>query len=140
MGLGFEERIKLARVHRNQAGWRIGEVRGDERVKGACCAIALVLLCTGSHVAGADLANPLCHKEDPATKQMCDDILIGTIDALQGMEQYCPDGNTSYGYIIDTWRRLLSRQPAYKDVPTVLSVRKAIADLGLACTLPNSQR
>jgi hypothetical protein len=82
----------------------------------------------------ADLAASLCQDEYKVSdEKLCQGLLIGTIDSLFGIGEYCPDGATSYRHIIDTWRRLLRREPNLKSQATVVTVRRAISDLGLLC-------
>ena len=91
-------------------------------------------LLLGQPIQAADLAANLCQDEyKVADEKMCQGLLIGTIDALYGLGEYCPDGATSYGHIIDTWRRLLKKQPALKSQPTITTMRGAIAELSLMC-------
>lgn len=97
-----------------------------------------VLFCTnlllGQSVQAADLAASLCQDEYKVTdEKMCQGLLIGTIDSLYGLGEYCPDGATSYGHIINSWRRLLKKQPALKSQPTIITMRAAIAELSLGC-------
>jgi uncharacterized cysteine cluster protein YcgN (CxxCxxCC family) len=99
--------------------------------------VFVLLLLTTVHcrlVQAADLAANLCQDEYKVTDEtMCQGLLIGTIDSLHGLGEYCPDGATSYGYIISTWRRLLKKEPELKDQPTIKTMRKAIAELSLLC-------
>lgn len=86
--------------------------------------------------AASDLAGMVCQDEYKIAdkdKQLCQGLLIGTIDSLQALGEYCPDGKTSYGYIIDTWRRLLSKEPNLKSEATIFSMRRALSELGLLC-------
>lgn len=95
--------------------------------------IFVSFLC-GQAVQAADLAANLCQDEYKVSdEKMCQGLLIGTIDSLSGLGEYCPDGATSYGHIINTWRRLLKKQPELKSQPTIISMRGAIAELFLVC-------
>ena len=95
---------------------------------------ALVALTLPPH-AEADLAQALC--QDPYASHYksskCTELLIGNIDAIQAYGDYCPDGNTSFGYIIATWHRLLKKDPSKSDLPTAISLKLAIESLDLDC-------
>jgi len=96
--------------------------------------LLFVSLLLGQSVQAADLAANLCQDEYKVTdEKMCQGLLIGAIDSLYGLGEYCPDGATSYGHIIDTWRRLLKKQPTLKSQPTIITMRVAIAELSLVC-------
>lgn len=87
-----------------------------------------------SQSAKADLAATLCQDEYRISdKQLCQGVLIGTIDSLAGLGFYCPDGATSYGHIIDAWWRLLRKKPDLKQRVTVVTMKMAIASLNLEC-------
>ena len=82
----------------------------------------------------ADLAAMLCQDEyRTAEAKLCQGLLIGTIDSLMALGRYCPDGATSYGYIIDTWHRLLDKDPSARSQPTIFTLERAIKELGLDC-------
>ena len=83
----------------------------------------------------ADLGRTLCQQE-PREKShidLCKHLLIGVIDALDGLGLYCPDGNTSYAFLMDAWRRDLARNPERKESPTARSMLLTTQSLGLAC-------
>lgn len=85
-------------------------------------------------MAKADLASVFCQDEYKIhDEKTCTGLLIGAIDALEALGYYCADGNTSYGYITETWRRLLKRDPNLKEIPTLWSVKRAIEELSLMC-------
>ena len=98
--------------------------------------IFIFILLLWSIPAYADLASVFCQDEYniPTEKEeSCKNLLIGTIDTIHAYGDYCPDGHTSYGYIIDTWHRLLAKRPELKKIPTAHSVKIAIEELGLSC-------
>jgi hypothetical protein len=63
----------------------------------------------------------------------CTLLLIGTIDSLEATGKYCPDGNTSYNYVIESWVRELKKNPDLLSVPTYYSVYGTLLKLGLGC-------
>jgi hypothetical protein len=63
----------------------------------------------------------------------CKLLLIGTIDALTSSGFYCADGKTSYGYIIDSWRRDLELNNNLQKLSTHRSLEFTITKLGLTC-------
>lgn len=67
------------------------------------------------------------------TDDECKLLLIGTIDTLSSSGFYCPDGKTSYGYIIDSWRRDLELNSNLKKFSTHRSLEFTINKLGLSC-------
>ena len=67
------------------------------------------------------------------TDDECKLLLIGTIDTLSSSGFYCPDGKTSYGYIIDSWRRDLELNSNLKKLSTHRSLEFTINKLGLNC-------
>lgn len=80
----------------------------------------------------ADLAKALsCDNDD--VPEVCQGLLIGTIDSLQAIGAYCPDGNTSYGYIIESWKRWVANNTHISDAPTLLQMRQVLRELNLAC-------
>lgn len=83
-----------------------------------------------------DLPQVFCQDKyaDSFEQRSCSEMLVGIIDAIMVYGDYCPDGNTSYGYIIETWQRLLANKPALKELPTTTTVKIAIASLGLDCS------
>jgi hypothetical protein len=96
--------------------------------------LLFVSLLLGQSVQAADLAANLCQDAHKVTdEKMCQGLLIGTIDSLYGLGEYCPDGATSYGLIIETWMRLLKKQPTLKSQPTIITMRRAMAELSLVC-------
>jgi hypothetical protein len=62
----------------------------------------------------------------------CEYYLIGIIDSLSFTKNYCPDGNTSYGYLIDSYRRY-SKNKGLQDSDTYLLMQFTIWDLKLGC-------
>lgn len=93
-----------------------------------------ISLLLGQPAQAADMAASLCQDEyKVGDEKMCQGLLIGTIDSLYGLGEYCPDGETSYEHIINSWRHLLKEQPALKSRPTVITIRAAIAELSLLC-------
>ena len=96
------------------------------------CIITIIMICPIPTSAG--LTSVMCQDEyQEKDQKLCQGLLIGTIDSLQGLGIYCPDGHTSYGHIINAWRRLLSKKPQLKELPTVITVRMAIDELDLLC-------
>ena len=96
----------------------------------------LLLIFTFAQNSNADLASVFCQDKyaDTYDEKMCSHLLIGAIDTIQAYGDYCPDGNTSYGYIVETWQRLLNNKPYLKEVPTADSLKLAIrSELNLAC-------
>lgn len=65
--------------------------------------------------------------------QECKLLLIGTIDALSSSGFYCPDSKTSYGNIIDAWRRDLELNSNLQKLSTHRSLEFTITKLGLSC-------
>ena len=63
----------------------------------------------------------------------CKLLLIGTIDALSSSGFYCSDGKTSYGYIIDSWRKDFEVNSNLKKLSTHRSLEFTINKLGLGC-------
>ncbi len=63
----------------------------------------------------------------------CKLLLIGTIDTLSSSGFYCADGKTSYGYIIDSWRRDLELNSNLQKLSTHRSLEFTINKLGLSC-------
>lgn len=63
----------------------------------------------------------------------CKLLLIGTIDALASSGFYCPDGKTSYGNIIDSWRKDLELNSKIQKLSTHRSMEFTITKLGLNC-------
>jgi hypothetical protein len=80
----------------------------------------------------ADFAKAMACQNHDAPKD-CSGVLIGTIDALQAMGSFCPDGNTSYSYLIESWKRWVANNPQSSEAPTLLQMRQVLRDLGLAC-------
>ena len=97
--------------------------------------LAVMTTLSISSGAKADLAKAFCQDKysDGFERFNCSDLLIGTIETIDAYGDFCADGNTSYEYIIATWHRLLSQKPELKDVPTAISMKQAIASLGLDC-------
>ena len=88
-----------------------------------------------SYDARADLANAMsCYKESDDSKAMCDPLLIGAIDAVYASQNVCADGKTSYGDIIQTWRRDLRIHLDRREFKTVTSIAMTMRAMGLACT------
>jgi hypothetical protein len=63
----------------------------------------------------------------------CKLLLIGTIDALSSSGFYCPDSKTSYGNIIDAWRKDLELNSNLQKLSTHRSLEFTINKLGLSC-------
>lgn len=85
-----------------------------------------------SQIAHADLAQALnCHEK--IEEKTCSALLIGQIDALKTMKHYCPDGQTSYGFIQQAWARELRKDSALASQDTSISLKKTIVKLGLDC-------
>lgn len=97
--------------------------------------VAVVTALSVTNHARADLASVFCQDKysDGFERFHCSELLIGTIETIDAYGDFCADGNTSYEYIIATWHRLLSQKPELKDVPTAISMKQAIASLGLDC-------
>ncbi len=68
-----------------------------------------------------------------STDDECKLLLIGTIDTLSSSGFYCADGKTSYGYIIDSWRRDLELNSNLQKLSTHRSLEFTINKLGLSC-------
>lgn len=87
-----------------------------------------------SYDARADLANAMrCYQESDDSKAMCDPLLIGAIDAVYASQNVCADGKTSYGDIIQTWRRDLRIHLDRREFRTVTSMAMTMRAMGLAC-------
>jgi hypothetical protein len=90
--------------------------------------ILILLFSINSH---ADLAKARsCNINQDET---CKLLLIGTIDTLSSSGFYCADGKTSYGYIIDSWRRDLELDSNLQKLSTHRSLEFTITKLGLGC-------
>ena len=63
----------------------------------------------------------------------CKLLLIGTIDALSSSGFYCSDSKTSYGNIIDAWRKDLQSNNNLNKLSTHRSLEFTITKLGLDC-------
>ena len=63
----------------------------------------------------------------------CSSYLIGIIDSLEATRNFCPDGNTSYGYLIDSFKRYVENNPSVKDIDTYLQMKLTIKELRLGC-------
>ena len=63
----------------------------------------------------------------------CSSYLIGIIDSLEATHNFCPDGNTSYGYLIDSFKRYVGNNPSVKDIDTYLQMKLTIKELRLGC-------
>lgn len=93
--------------------------------------VATFMLGIFSSNAIADLAEAYdCQRSD---SEQCKFLLIGAIDAAYANGKYCPDGKTSYGYLIDSWKRDLAKYPDRKSIPTYKSMVLTIKTLGLGC-------
>ena len=92
-------------------------------------AVGALLAMQGAH---ADFAKAFNCQGNDAPKE-CRGVLVGTIDSLQAIGAYCPDGNTSYGYIIESWKRWVANNPHISDAPTLLQMRQVLRELNLAC-------
>ncbi len=90
--------------------------------------VAMIFFSMNSY---ADLAKA---KSCSANKdEECKLLLIGTIDTLQSSGFYCPDGKTSYGDIIDSWRKELELNSNLQKISTHRSLESTITKLGLSC-------
>ena len=63
----------------------------------------------------------------------CSSYLIGIIDSLEATHNFCPDGNTSYGYLIDSFKRYVKNNPSLKDDDTYQQMKSTIKELRLGC-------
>ncbi len=95
----------------------------------------MALVTSVSGVAQADLAKAFnCHDEQKLfNEENCKSLLIGTIDSLYGLRLNCPDGHTSYGLAISSWRRYMSKNPQAFSLTTVESMQLTLNSLGLIC-------
>ena len=110
------------------------ELNGKAMKKFFLCKLCLIVF--GALLAvqsvQADLAKALnCNNDD--VPEVCQGLLIGTIDSLDAIGAYCPDGNTSYGYIIESWKRWVANNSHLSDAPTLLQMRQVLRELKLAC-------
>ena len=80
----------------------------------------------------AVLAESLSCYKNVSDKQ-CTSILIGQIDALINLGIYCPDGNTSYGFIAAAWARDMKLDPASEKNNTTENLIKTLRKLNLVC-------
>ena len=80
----------------------------------------------------ADLATSMNCYENTKTES-CKFLLIGAVDAVSANNKYCPDGHTSYGFLIDAWERDLKVHPERKSLSSYESMRLTIQSLGLSC-------
>lgn len=97
-------------------------------------ATVMATLVMWSYDARADLANAMsCYQESDDSKAMCDPLLIGAIDAAYASQDVCADGKTSYGDIIQTWRRDLRIHSDRRELKTVTSIAMTMRAMGLAC-------
>lgn len=102
--------------------------------------LSLIIVVGAPSIAIADLGTVDCFDRATADK-FCDGYLIGTIEALRASGVYCPDGKTSFGDLIATWRVLLSRREDMREVATLFSMTQSIDDLTLRCaTAPPSSK
>lgn len=81
----------------------------------------------------ADLAKALSCYADSNKNEECKLLLIGTIDAIYGFKVACPNGNTSYGSLIDAWKRDLKKYEDRQKLTTVKSMEKTMIEQGLKC-------
>lgn len=95
------------------------------------CLLGLVFLSPSP--AYADLAQALSCYADSDKNEECKILLIGTIDAIYGFRAACPDGNTSYGYLITAWKRDLKKHEDRQKLPTVKSMEKTMIEQRLKC-------
>jgi hypothetical protein len=96
--------------------------------------LGLGLFISISANAYADLATAMsCHKKELGKNDECTMLLIGTIDSIYGHRFACPDGDTSYGHIIQAWVRDMRRTQERESLPTVKSMQITMNDLGLQC-------
>lgn len=80
----------------------------------------------------ADLAEALeCYKNP--RQQQCSLLLIGHIDALEKFGFYCPDGNTSYGFLQEAWAREVRGSEQLQKAGTTASLIVTINKLQLQC-------
>ncbi len=107
--------------------------RGGGKVSRNLLVMTLVMLVPGA--AQADLAQAFnCHDEQKMfNEENCKSLLIGTIDSLYGLRLNCPDGHTSYGLAISSWRRYISKNPQELKLTTVESMQRTLNSLGLIC-------
>ena len=96
------------------------------------CSLFWSILLFTHQFAYADLADALsCHKN--ISDKECSSLLIGQIDALWNLGVYCPDGNTSYGFITAVWERNMKLDPASEKNNTTENLIKTLRKLNLVC-------
>ena len=95
-----------------------------------CCCGLLFLIPIPAY---ADLARSLSCYTQSDKHDVCQTVLIGAIDAIYGFNAACPDGNTSYGYLIAAWKRDLKKHEDRQKIPTVKSMEKTMTEHGLKC-------
>lgn len=81
----------------------------------------------------ADLGKVYNCVDNNKTKE-CTSYLIGIIDSLIATRDYCPDGNTSYGYLTDSLKRYVKNNPNLKDIDTYQQMKFTIKELRLGCS------
>ena len=74
-----------------------------------------------------------CHKRELGKNDECTTLLIGTIDSIYGLKIACPDGQSSYGYIMQAWVRDMRKNPERESLATVKSMQITMNDQGLRC-------
>jgi len=91
-------------------------------------AVAMIFLSTNSYADLAKAKSCSINKDEE-----CKLLLIGTIDALSSSGFYCSDSKTSYGNIIDAWRKDLELNSNLQKLSTHRSLEFTINKLGLSC-------
>ena len=91
-----------------------------------------LLLIFSSKFSYADLAAALNCNVNTEDKQ-CSSVLIGHIDALTNLGIYCPDGNTSYNFIIKAWSRDITLKSEFTKNNTTENIIKTLGALNLIC-------
>ncbi len=91
-----------------------------------------MMLMMNSASVKADLSEAMeCHKN--LNDKTCSAVLIGNIDALKNLGYYCPDGNTSYGFLQQAWARELSKDERLQKLGTASSLLLTMQKLNLRC-------
>ena len=91
-----------------------------------------VFLVFSSKFSYADLAVALNCNVNTKDKQ-CSSVLIGHIDALTNLGIYCPDGKTSYDFIIEAWSRDMNLNSESKKNNTTENLNITLKKLNSTC-------
>lgn len=95
----------------------------------------LIMMLIYSNPANAGLASALsCHTQ-PNSNETCKLLLIGAIDSVYAQENICADGETSYGLVIDIWKRALNKDVRLTEISTFESMYTIMLNnMGLTCS------